>query len=131
MSPSLAVALALAVSLLHLAAAATYLDFARGQNAGTSNDPNFVRLTCLDPATHLGFRNAVFFLNETLIYDLRDPQRVDSEDRPVDTVYGNARDGEIFFVINRRAEGDYRCGVLTTDGRSFFLSNFRTLVGES
>lgn len=111
---------------LHQLQAATYLDVHRDTRQ-SSSDRNLLRLTCLNTANGLRFIHAIFFLNDTIFFDLLNPDDVESEERGVDVFHHN---GEIVFTINPQVEGDYSCGVLALDGRSFFFSSPIRIVGE-
>jgi hypothetical protein len=89
---------------------------------------NRLLLACLDANDAEPMRDAVFFLNGDLFFDLSNHQLISDESRPMGRV-NTVRDRQIVFSINRNAEGEYSCGI--RHGQDSFTRSSSTLfVGE-
>ena len=103
---------------------APQLDFFRDLN--DPSNINRIGLGCVDITDGSPIPSALFYLNDTLFFDLNDPRK-QVEERPVETVAPSGH--EIFFIINPQAEGDYTCGARFQG--DIIWSQARTLVGKS
>ena len=91
-------------------------------------DLNLIKLSCFNLSRGQNSVNTIYFLNDSIIYDFKDPVPADTSAESLRVV--PASDNIIRFVLGRSAEGEFRCGI-RLDDINFIKSDTVKLVGKS
>ena len=105
---TLLVLVLMAASQVQVAAGFSHLDYTRSTQEAERR--NVFSLRCTNSANGEPIRNAVFYFNETVFFDLNHPETNDP-DRLVPRVRVVEGGTRIMFVLTREAEGNFFCGV--------------------